>query len=131
MLRIGPAALVAAVLATLSCDAARAHGLQTGSEAAAAGGDAFAVTVSVDPAAALPRVLAVPLGAHVRLTVTGAEGAALHLHGYDIEAGGDGEPAVLRFHAAHEGRFPVETHIEDDLLGQRGKPVLFIEVRGN
>lgn len=97
--------------------------------AAAAKGEPTEIAVALDSGAA-PQVVSVALGARVRLTVTGAEGRALHLHGYDIEASAPaGAPVVLEFDASHEGRFAVEMHVTDDLLGAREKPVLWIEVR--
>jgi hypothetical protein len=66
----------------------------------------------------------------VRLSLNGAGAGELHLHGYDIEVQAEaGEPAFFVFDAAHTGRFPVEMHVEDALLGRRAKAVLYIEVR--
>lgn len=124
------AALVAAGLAMLSWDGLRAHDPGAGGHGARPAGPLLAVAVRVDPSEPVPPVVTVPLGAHVRLSVTGTGDRELHLHGYDVEAQGGAGPAVLAFHAAHEGRFPLESHVEDDLLGRRGKPVLFVEVRG-
>lgn len=109
---------------------ALAHGAGTGEQAAESSETQVALTVRLDPEAAVPPVVRVPPGAHVHLTVVGAEAGELHLHGYDVEAAGGGAaPAVLVFEATHEGRFPVEAHVEDDLMGRRSRAVLFVEVR--
>jgi len=85
---------------------------------------------TVDAAAAEPPVARVALGATVMLTVHGAGDHMLHLHGYDIEAGGDSHlPATFLFEASHAGRFPVVMHVSDDLLGRSERAVLYIEVR--
>ncbi|HUF88044.1 MAG TPA: hypothetical protein VMM59_11740 [Thermohalobaculum sp.] len=126
------AALAAAVLALAPGPAALAHetGTGTGGQGAGASGVQVGLTVRLHPDAAMPAVVQVPLGAHVHLTVIGAGAGELHLHGYDILAEGGGEaPAVIVFDAAHAGRFPLEAHVEDDLLGRRDKAVLYVEVR--
>jgi len=54
----------------------------------------------------------------------------LHLHGYDIEVIGEvDQPALFVFDAVHTGRFALEMHVEDDLLGSTERAVLYIEVR--
>lgn len=123
------ATLVAGVVAILAVDGAWAHGPDATDQPSVASGAPLSLTVQIDPADAVPPVVTVPLGAHVRLNVTGAGAAELHLHGYDVEASGRDGPAVLVFHAAHEGRFPVAAHVEGGLLGRRDKPMLFVEVR--
>ncbi len=124
------AILTAAGLAVLSWGGAWAN--EAGAEIVLAekGGAEHEIAVRVDPSDPVPPVVTVPKGARVRLTVTGIGEAMLHLHGYDVGSHGAGERAVLVFDAAHEGRFPVEAHVEDDLLGRHGKPILFVEVRG-
>jgi hypothetical protein len=64
------------------------------------------------------RVVVVKRGTQVDLSVSGVDAEELHLHGYDIEF--KGEPAQGAFVAAHTGRFALEMHIVDDLLGKRG-----------
>lgn len=123
------AALVAGVLVILTGGGAVAHGPDTSSQPAVTEGAELTLTVQIDPADAVPPVVTVPLGAHVRLNVIGAGAAELHLHGYDVEASGEDGSTVIVFHAAHEGRFPVAAHVEDALLGRRDKPMLFVEVR--
>ncbi len=69
-------------------------------------------------------------GERVRLVIHGAGEGVLHFHGYDLEARAvDGEPAILTFHAHHNGRFPVMTHVHDQVLGDQEKAILFVEVR--
>ena len=72
-------------------------------------------------------VVGVKRGSDVHLSVHGVEAKELHLHGYDIEF--KGEPALGSFFAAHTGRFALEMHIVDELLGKRARAVLYIEVR--
>ena len=122
------AAVVAALLMAPG-QGALAHDTSAGGKAALESGAEVTLTVAAETGAAVPPVATVPLGARVRLIVTGAGEAELHLHGYDVIAGGGEGRAVLVFDAVHEGRFPVEAHVEDDLLGPHGKPVLFVEVR--
>lgn len=123
----GAAGAVGMAVSLLLAGPGPAHETGQAAESATEAGAEVRLSVSIDTAAAAPPLVTVPRGAHVRLTVIGGGGAELHLHGYDVEAGGD--PAVLEFDATHEGRFPVETHVEDELLGRQGKPVLFVEVR--
>ncbi len=115
----------------LASQGARAHdtGHAVAGAAAATAGTPTEIAVALDSGSD-PQVVTVALGARVRLTMTGAEGRELHLHGYDIAASAPaGAPVVLEFDAGHEGRFAVEMHVTDDLLGAREKPVLWIEVR--
>ena len=50
--------------------------------------------------------------------------------GYAIEVNGEADqPALIVFDAVHTGRFALEMHVEDDLLGKGEKAVLYIEVR--
>jgi hypothetical protein len=89
------------------------------------------IVVTIDPDASAAEVVRVNQGAHVHLTVLGAGANEMHLHGYDIEIKGEpDQPAMVTFEATHTGRFPLQMHIEDDLLGSGEKAVLYIEVRG-
>lgn len=98
--------------------------------AAVSHGEEVSLNVIVDPAARLPAVVVVPRGARVRLSLDGAGEGELHLHGYDIAVRAEpSAPALIVFDAAHPGRFPVEMHVEDALLGRHAKPILYIEVR--
>lgn len=128
------AALFLVVLALVPGREAPAHetetsrGDATAGSAPAAEGDVLKVAATVDPDA--PGVVRVPLGARVRLTVHGAGGGTLHLHGYDLEVEAvAGSPAVLALDATHAGRFPLEMHVACDLLGRCEKAVLYLEVR--
>ena len=125
---VGRCAAVVAALLMAPGQGALAHDANAGGQAAGAGAE-VTVTAAAETGSAVPPVALVPLGARVRLIVTGAGEAELHLHGYDVVARGGETPAVLVFDAIHEGRFPVEAHVEDDLLGPRGRAVLFVEVR--
>ncbi len=88
------------------------------------------IVVTVDPDAAAAQVVRIARGAHVHLTVLGAGANEMHLHGYGIEVKGEADqPALVVFDAVHTGRFALEMHIEDDLLGKGEKAVLYIEVR--
>lgn len=123
------AALVVAALVLVPGPGVLAQGTDAEGQAAEPGAE-VRLSVRIDPEAAVPPVVRVPLGAHVRLALLGAGAGELHLHGYDVEAAGGGAaPAVLVFEASHEGRFPVEAHVEDDLMGRRSRAVLFVEVR--
>lgn len=63
------------------------------------------------PAGATGSVLRVQAGDAVEITVTSAQDEELHLHGYDLSLLlRAGEPGVLRFAAAHAGRFEIELH---------------------
>lgn len=123
------AVLLAAALALPAGPGVLAHEAGAVGQAGAASGAEHALTVRVAPDGPPPTVQ-VPLGARVRLTVLGAGAGALHLHGYDVEAAAsEGVPAVFVFDAVHAGRFPLEAHVVDDLLGEHAKALLFVEVR--
>lgn len=88
------------------------------------------MTVTVDPDAPVAPVVQVPQGTHVHLSVVGAGANALHLHGYGIAVKAEpDQPASVTFDALHTGRFALEMHLDDDLLGRGEKAVLYIEVR--
>jgi hypothetical protein len=64
-------------------------------------------------------------GDRVRLRVTSEEPIEIHLHGYDIEREvAPGEPATLSFEADLTGRFEIEDHESEEVLG-----VLIIQPR--
>jgi hypothetical protein len=130
------ATIASAVVAALCGQDAFAHGskqhelaTEPGS-AAAPEQTATQLTVTIDPEATVAPVVQITRGAHVHLSILGAGENALHLHGYDIEvkAGAD-QPASVIFDAVHTGRFPLEMHLADDLLGRREKAVLYVEIR--
>ena len=130
------AIVLGAVVALAPGQGARAHGTEQHDAATTAEGVASSETadteivVTIDPDAPAAEVVRITRGAHVHLTVNGAGVNELHLHGYDIEVEGEaGQPALFVFDATHTGRFPLEMHVEDDLLGKGEKAVLYIEVR--
>ncbi len=129
------AILLGAVLASMPGQGALAHGTeqQTGestAEGTVSSQDAdtnIVVTIDTDAPA---QVVRITRGARVHLTVLGAGANEMHLHGYDIEVmGAADQPALFVFDATHTGRFALEMHVEDDLLGSTAKAILYIEVR--
>jgi hypothetical protein len=129
------AILLGTVLALMPGQGAFAHGTEQKSAGTTAEGtvssqDAdtnIVVTVDADAPAQVVRIIR---GARVHLTVLGAGANEMHLHGYDIEVQGEADqPALFVFDATHTGRFPLQMHVEDDLLGSTEKAVLYIEVR--
>ena len=129
------AIVLGAVLALMPDQGARAHGTEqhdagTTAEGKASSQDADTnIVVTVDPDAPA-QVVRVIRGAYVHLTVHGTGANELHLHGYDIKVKGEADqPALFVFDATHTGRFALEMHVEDDLLGSTEKAVLYIEVR--
>ena len=129
------AILLGAVLALMPGQGAYPHGTEqhtgeSAAESSAASRDADTnIVVTVD-AGAPAQVIRITRGAHVHLTVRGAGANEMHLHGYGIEVMGEaGQPALIVFDASHTGRFALEMHVEDDLLGKGEKAVLYIEVR--
>jgi len=96
----------------------------------AAGAEVGSQSVTVDPQAAAAQTVVVAQGSHARVTILGAGAGEVHFHAYHIEVQAvQGQPVTLEFDAAAAGRFPVEMHVDDPLLGQRERAVLFIEVR--
>lgn len=66
----------------------------------------------------------------VRLVLHAPAGTQLHLHGYDL--GGtatDTAPVIVTFHAYRAGRFPIEAHGVQDVLGRTYKALAYLEVR--
>jgi hypothetical protein len=130
------AIILGVVLALIPDQGAYPHGTDqqgagTTAEGAASSQDADTnITVTVDPDAAAAQVVQIARGARVHLTVLGAGANEMHLHGYDIEVQGEADqPALFVFDATHTGRFALEVHVEDELLGKTEKAVLYIEVR--
>jgi hypothetical protein len=74
--------------------------------------------------------IVVSQGTTVRLILHAPAGTQLHLHGYDL-AGRvtDASPVVLTFHADHPGRYPIEAHGVQDVLGRSAKALAYLEVR--
>lgn len=77
----------------------------------------ISVTVGVDSGA--DRIVQVPLGASVRVTLTNPDAEdEFHLHGYDIDSGevATGRAAVLEFEATQPGSFEIESHSSEQVL---------------
>lgn len=78
----------------------------------------IAVTVGVDSGP--NRIVQVPFGASVRVTIINPDAAdEYHLHGYDIASGFDvpaGEKAVIEFEATKSGSFEIESHASQQVL---------------
>jgi hypothetical protein len=69
-------------------------------------------------------------GAAVRLVLHAPAGTELHLHGYDLGGvAGHEAPVIMTFRAHHLGRFPIEAHGIEDVLGRGEKALAYIEVR--
>jgi hypothetical protein len=74
--------------------------------------------------------IVVTQGAAIRLVLHAPAGAELHLHGYDLTGtAGPDAPVIMTFDAHHLGRFPIEAHGIDDLLGRAEKVLAYVEVR--
>ena len=130
------AVLIGTALTLMPGQDAFAHGTEqqgTGTTAGATASSQDAdtnIVATVDPDSAAALVVRVTRGARVHLTVLGAGANEMHLHGYGIEVKGEADqPALFVFDAIHTGRFALEMHVEDDLLGSTEKAVLYIEVR--
>ena len=104
----------------------------TGASGAARPVDTETITVVVRPEeeAPKPSVIGVRLGEYVHLKVIGAGGHEIHLHGIDpvFESQPDGS-VLASFEASVTGRFRLEMHGEDPLLGPRDRALLYLEVR--
>lgn len=77
------------------------------------------VELSIEDGAMTPDEVEVGEGDRVTLEIT-TSGAPteVHLHGYDLEAKvAPGEPATLSFEADLTGRFEIEDHETDKVLG--------------
>jgi hypothetical protein len=133
--------LLGILLALLPAQGADAHGTGTQGNAAESVSTSpsqlpeiqlpeIRLTVTVDPDAPIAQIVQVARGMHVRLSVFGVGTSTLHLHGYDIEANAAPDhPAMFNFDSIHTGRFALEMHLDNDILGRNGKAVLYIEVR--
>ena len=83
------------------------------------------IDLAVEDGAMTPDEVEVGEGDRVRLNVTSDEPIEIHLHGYDIEREvAPGEPATLSFEADLTGRFDLEDHESEEVLG-----VLIVEPR--
>ena len=76
------------------------------------------IDFAVEDGAMTPDEVEVGEGDRVRLRVTSDEQIEIHLHGYDIEREvAPGEPATLSFEADLTGRFEIEDHESEEVLG--------------
>ena len=76
------------------------------------------IDLAVEDGAMTPDEVEVGEGDRVRLRVTSDEQIEIHLHGYDIEREvAPGEPATLSFEADLTGRFEIEDHESEEVLG--------------
>jgi heme/copper-type cytochrome/quinol oxidase subunit 2 len=65
-----------------------------------------------------PEEISVEEGDRVNLRITADEPLEFHLHGYDLEEEVElGEPAEFSFDATTTGRFEIENHDTDAVLG--------------
>ena len=74
--------------------------------------------LAIEEGAMVPDEIAVGEGDRVRLRITSDGPVEFHLHGYDLEEEVEpGEPAQLTFDATTTGRFEIEDHNTDAVLG--------------
>ncbi len=74
--------------------------------------------------------IVVSRGEIVRLVLHASAGIELHLHGYDLSGtASDDAPVVMTFRADHAGRFPIEAHGVQDVLGRTDSALAYLEVR--
>ena len=77
-----------------------------------------AFALSIEDGAMNPGEIEVREGDRVRLRLTSEEPTEVHLHGYDLEEEvSPGEEATLSFGADLPGRFEIEDHESEDVLG--------------
>lgn len=74
--------------------------------------------LAINDGAMSPEEISVSEGDRVNLRITADEPLEFHLHGYDLEEEVEpGEPAELSFDATTTGRFEIENHDTDAVLG--------------
>lgn len=72
----------------------------------------------VNEGAMTPEEIIVSEGDRVNFRITSESPLEFHLHGYDLEEEVEpGEPAELSFDATTAGRFEIENHTTDTVLG--------------
>jgi hypothetical protein len=65
-----------------------------------------------------PDEVEVEVGDHLRLRLTSEEPLQVHIHGYDLQRElAPGKPVTLSFEADLTGRFEIEDHESEELLG--------------
>jgi FtsP/CotA-like multicopper oxidase with cupredoxin domain len=78
-----------------------------------------AFALAIKDGAMDPAEIEVREGDRVTLRVTSEKPTEVHLHGYDLEKGvSPGETATLSFQADLPGRFEIEDHESEDVLGE-------------
>lgn len=111
------ATLITAIALTASCGTASSSPATVAAKSSSA--ELIEVTVTVGVDSGVDRVVQVPLGASVRVTLTNPGTAdEFHLHGYDIDSGeiAAGQAAVFEFDATQAGSFEIESHSSEQVL---------------
>jgi hypothetical protein len=110
--------LLATVVLVASCGAISSSTTTDSVNTSVKGPVEISVTVGVDSGA--DRIVQIPLGASVRVTLINPEAVdQYHLHGYEIESASDvpaGAKVVIEFEATKPGSFEIESHISDQVL---------------
>ena len=76
------------------------------------------IDLAVEDGVMTPDEIEVEEGDRVKLELTSEEPVEIHLHGYDVEREvAPGEPATLSFEADLTGRFEIENHESEEVLG--------------
>ena len=74
--------------------------------------------LAVREGAMTPDEVEVEEGCHLRLRLTSEEPLQVHIHGYDLQRElAPGKPVTLSFEADLTGRFEIEDHESEELLG--------------
>jgi heme/copper-type cytochrome/quinol oxidase subunit 2 len=74
--------------------------------------------LAVREGAMTPDEVEVEVGDHLRLKLTSEEPLQVHIHGYNLQRElASGKPVTLSFEADLTGRFEIEDHEYEDVLG--------------
>jgi hypothetical protein len=74
--------------------------------------------------------IVVSQGVTVRLVLHAPAGTQLHLHGYDlVGTATEASPVILILQADHPGRYPIEAHGVEDVLGRTDRALTYLEIR--
>jgi hypothetical protein len=74
--------------------------------------------LAVRKGAMTPDEVEVEEGGHLRLRLTSEEPLQVHIHGYDLQRElAPGKPVTLSFEADLTGRFEIEDHEFEEVLG--------------
>ncbi len=77
-----------------------------------------AFEIAINGGTMSPEEISVLEGDRVNLRITADEPLEFHLHGYDLEEEVEpDQPAELSFDATTTGRFEIENHLTDSVLG--------------